>query len=513
MSKPSRRPNRENIKEQRKQKKAAEKHLRQQQLAQGLTPTSRPTSSNATGLYKTVAEETAARTQALTEQVRLLKAQLPVLLSRLNQIPDPRNPKKLKHKLTHLLLYGLLMFVYQYASRRQVNREMTLAMFHQNLSKLFPELEQLPHADTLYRLLEKIDVEAIQKTHIEFIRKLMKGKKFRRYLINNCYPVAIDGTQKLATDVLWEEELLQRKKKKSKEDDEHDSLSYQYYVYVLEANLAFQNGMVVPLLSEFLEFEQGDKENNKQDCENRAFKRLAKRLKDYFPKLQIMLLLDGLYPNGPIMRCCLDNKWQFMIVLPDKSLSSVWEEYRSLMLQQPHHVHSQIWGIRHQRFRWVNQIVYYYGPNECYTITLHVVVCEEHWQEVDEHGDIKTQTSRHVWISSRTLNKGNVHARCNLGARHRWGIEAGFLVEKHQGYSYEHCFAQNFNAMKGYHYLMRIAHTFNILARFSKSLKESFKTLGVRGFIAFVRDTLKGPWLDPVVIRTQLARPFQLRLE
>ena len=159
--------------------------------------------------------------------------------------------------------------------------------------------------------------------------------------------------------MLWGEELLQRKKKKRKEDDAQDGETYHYYVYVLEANLAFQNGMVIPLLSEFLEFEQGDWENNKQDCENRAFKRFAKRLKDYFPKLPIMLLLEGLYPNGPIMACCLDNKWQFMIVLPDKSLPSVWEEYRSLMLQQPYHVHAQNWGVRHQRFRWVNQIEYY----------------------------------------------------------------------------------------------------------------------------------------------------------
>jgi hypothetical protein len=28
----------------------------------------------------------------------------------------------------------------------------------------------------------------------------------------------------------------------------------------------------------------------------------------------------------------------------------------------------------------------------------------------------------------------SAHERCNLGARHRWGVEAGFLVEKHQGY-------------------------------------------------------------------------------
>ena len=58
--------------------------------------------------------------------------------------------------------------------------------------------------------------------------------------------------------------------------------------------------MVIPLLSEFLEYEHGDMENNKQDCEQRAFKRLAERLKTYFPRLPLLLLLDGLYANGPI---------------------------------------------------------------------------------------------------------------------------------------------------------------------------------------------------------------------
>jgi hypothetical protein len=30
--------------------------------------------------------------------------------------------------------------------------------------------------------------------------------------------------------------------------------------------------------------------------------------------------------------------------------------------------------------------------------------------------------------------------------RYRWGIEGAFLVEKHQGYSYEHAFAKQWNA-------------------------------------------------------------------
>jgi hypothetical protein len=470
-----------------------------------------------------VEEERVSRCEAVTEQIRLIKAQLPLLLKRLSRIPDPRNPKKLKYKLNTLLLYGMLIFVYQYGSRRRVNSEMTNPQFVANLREFFPELDELPHADTLHRLLASIDVEAIQDAQVQFMTKLINGKKFRRYLINNCYPIAIDGTQKLSTDILWCEHLLQRKKKKSKKEkqdisleaDEQSDDEYQYYVYVLEASLAFQNGMVIPLLSEFLEYEQGDMENNKQDCENRAFKRMAKRLKEYFPKLSIMLLLDGLYANGPIIECCLRNKWQFMIVLPDKSLPSVWEEYNSLRLlpQQSSQRYRQPWGGRHQSFQWVNQIEYDYGPNQRNKIIIHVVVCEEQWEKVNEKGDVVTETSRHVWISSRPLSKDNVHERCNLGARHRWGIEATFLVEKHQGYSYEHCFAKDWKAMKGFHYLMRIGHTLNILSRFSHALRKLFKTRGVRGFTDFVRDTLKGPWFDSGEISVQLKRPFQLRLE
>jgi hypothetical protein len=99
------------------------------------------------------------------------------------------------------------------------------------------------------------------------------------------------------------------------------------------------------------------------------------------------------------------------------------------------------------------------------------------------------------------------------GARHRWGIEAGFLVEKHQGYHYEHAFALDWNAMKGYHLLMRLAHVFNTLARFTRQLRDLYQQLGVRGAIAFIRSSCAAPWLDPARIRALLAAPFLLQLE
>ena len=442
-----------------------------------------------------------------------MRQQLPVLLKRLGKIPDPRNPNKLKHQLTVLMIYGILVFVFQYGSRRAANGEITRPMFEHNLRTLFPQLDSLPHADTLYRLLCRIDVEQIEQAHIELVNRLIRNKKFTRYLINNNYPIAIDGTQKMAFSTLWDEHLLQRRNGHKVDPNGDEAQSYQYYVYVLEASLSFRNGMVIPLMSEFLEYEPNSDEPSKQDCEQKAFHRLAARLKRAFPKLPVMLLLDGLYPNGPIMARCRQYHWDFMIVLKDGSLPSVWQEYHSLVHYQQENQKHLNWGDRRQHFRWVNQIRYTFGANNKNHIDIHVVVCIEQWQAVNpKTAQILTHEQTYAWISSRTISRLNVHSRCNLGARYRWGIEEAFLVEKHHGYSYQHTFAKNWNAMKGYHYLMRLAHLFNTLARFSSSLTELFSQFGVQATIALIRNTLTGPWLDPQDIEHRLQRPFRLRL-
>jgi hypothetical protein len=476
------------------------------QKAEGLIPHERMHISNSTCKYKTVEEEGLARMGITVEHVRIYRNQLPVLLKRLAKIPDPRNPQKRKHKLTVLILYGILTFVYQIPSRREANRVMTMPQFVENLQLLFPELESIPHHDTLMRLLATIDVDQIEQAHIELIRRLIRNKKFYHYLINHSYPIAIDGTQKFKRDEIWSEECSGRTVGKG------DKAISQYYVYVLEASLAFHNGMVIPLMSEFLDFTKGDTSETKEDCETKAFKRLAARLKNEFKRLGIMLLLDGLYPNGPIMEICRKNKWDFMMVLQDKSLPSVWEEFYGLMQLQTDQKLSMTWGDRKQEFDWVNNIEYYYGPNQKKKMILHLVTCKETWKEVDKSsGEIITSKSRHAWVSSKPLAKQNVHERCNLSARHRWGIEINILIEKHHGYNYEHCFSYDWKAMKGYHYLMRLAHLINVLAEYSESFVSYIKGKGIRNIILFIRNTLSGPWLQGDIEKRILASS-QLRL-
>ena len=507
MSKQSQRPSGEEIKILKKKKKEADQALRAKQKAEGLIIPSRRSVPNRKSEYKSVEDEQEARQFAATEQARIFRAQLPDLLKRFSKIKDPRNPKKIRHKLTLLMIYGILMFVFQMTSRREANKEMTRPQFMESLKLLFPELEDIPHNDTLMRVLAVSEVGEIEGALIAAVRKLIRNKKFSRYLLDNRYPIAIDGTQKLVRDVLWSEEWSEREVK------DGEGTKMQYYVNVLEANLVFPNGMSIPLMSEFSNYAEGDTETKKQDCEQKAFKRLAKRLKEEFNHLPIMVLLDGLYPNGPIVELCRKYRWDFMIVLQDKSLPSVWEEYEGLKKLETKNYFDMTWGDRKQRFEWVNYIEYYYGPNEKKKQIIHMVICNETWEEVDkDSAEIITKKSRHAWISDKPLSRENLHERCNLGARHRWGIESSILVEKRHGYQYEHAFSYNWNAMRGYHYLMRLGHFINVLATYSECLLEMVREFNVRGFIKFIRDTLNGRWLDPPLVQRRLEANFQLRL-
>jgi hypothetical protein len=111
-----------------------------------------------------------------------------------------------------------------------------------------------------------------------------------------------------------------------------------------------------------------------------------------------------------------------MMVLPDKCLPSVWEEVEALKPHLPHHRKHPHWHGRQQQFGWVNDITYSYEGDRK-SLLVHGVGWEETWQEIDpKSGELIDEQTQHVWLSSQRLDPYNVHERCNLGARQRWGI-------------------------------------------------------------------------------------------
>lgn len=498
----------------RKQRRNAQATLRREvrkasRRAGVAVPSSRSIANGCCG-YQSIEVERQERQEASLGQLGVLRARLPWLMARLGRIDDPRHPRKTKHQLTVLLLYGLLTFVFRQASRREANRNLTRPMFLENLRLLFPEIQSLPHHDTLNRVLAEMDVAQLEHLHRQLLTRLMGQKKFRRHLVAGRYPVAIDGTGKLTRSQPLSGQWGERRRS-------GPAQQHQHYVYVVEASLAFPNGMTIPLVSEFCDNTQGELGEDKQDCEIRAFYRIAKRLKQAFPKLPILLLLDGLYANGPVMDACRDHGWQFLIVLRDGSLPATWQEYTGLRKLETGNRAARYWGGRRQSFEWVNDIERDYDAGQKRRRkrqVVHVVVCEESGEEIAPDATHRVhKQARHAWVSSEPLSAATVHERCNLGARNRWGIEQGFLVEKHHGYQYEHCFSWNWTAMKGYHYLMRLAHALNVLALHTTTMAKRVRELGVRGVLQFVYETLTGPWFDANTVAQRWRGPLQLRLE
>jgi len=107
---------------------------------------------------------------------------------------------------------------------------------------------------------------------------------------------------------------------------------------VLEAEIALGESLIISMAGEFIENNGEDagqqkamsEEEKKQDCEIKAFKRLAAKIKRVFPRLPILLLADSLYASEPVMDICRANKWDFIIWYKTGSIPSITQEYEGI---------------------------------------------------------------------------------------------------------------------------------------------------------------------------------------
>ena len=104
----------------------AYRYLKQKQAQKGLIKKTTASLPNHKCIWKSPEEEQQARQEAIEAQIKILRPLLPTLLKRFSCIEDPRRPGSVKHKLTVLLLLGIVFFVYQIGSRREGNRTMSI---------------------------------------------------------------------------------------------------------------------------------------------------------------------------------------------------------------------------------------------------------------------------------------------------------------------------------------------------------------------------------------------------
>jgi len=405
--------------------------------------------------------------------LRLLRCILPGILAEASALEDPRDQRRITHTLPVLILYGILMFLCQIESRRAANREIGGSRLSELMEEFVPGYESMPHADTLGRLLGRIDADGLENLYAGLLADFVRSGKFRE--INpGPFIVAADGTQKFSRDYKWDGRALSR--------NAGDPDKERYCAYMMESVLILENGMVLPLLTETLENDGTLDANGKQDCESKAFKRLAARLAKLLGKGCVTIVLDGLYATGPIVSLCESYGWEYMIALKNDCLASVWEEFHGLRkIETENRLEAQRGG-RCQDYSWSNGIEYTYGGNHR-RLCLNVVTCTETWLENyprKKKAPKETET-RYAWLSSAEVDAKNVVGLC-LMARRRWRIENHFHVAKNQS-NYEHCFSYNWDAMKGFHILSKFANFINALILHSVHMQGYVAAEGKKGVV------------------------------
>ena len=416
-------------------------------------------------------------------------------------VTDPRDPQKILYPLAGLAFAGVTMFLFHLKARRQIGLLLRNGPSVRKFQTLFG-VECFPHGDTLEATFSNLETNQIQAVVTGMTETLIRKKVLYSYRLFGIYfVVAIDGTGTISFSRRHCPHCLTRTR----------NGKTLYYHPVLEAKLITSNGFAFSLMTEFIE-NPADKAT-KQDCELKAFYRLAERLKTRFPRLPILLSMDGLFAGGPTFDLCRRCGWKFMIVLKDDDLPSVNEEFDALSKLQPENRLAWRTGkeaqIR-QVFRWTDDITSTDSLKKEHTLS--AIECLE--TKPDKEGQKKT--TKFKWVTNCHVSCKNVTTLSNDGGRMRWKIEnEGFNVQKKGGYELEHAYTNNPNSAKVFYLLLQIAHLLAQLLYKATLLKREFPGgFGSAKNLAFrLLEAWRNACMTQADISAALQKRFQIRFD
>jgi len=368
----------------------------------------------------------------------------PDLFERMREIEDCR--KKSEYELVELIMACIVMSITKSDSRNAFNNDRQEGNFKSNYHKIFKM--RLPHMDTVDNVMRRIATDEIERLKIQMIRTLLKKKTLHKFrLFKKWFVIAIDGTGIMTFSKRHCEHCLTKTTKKG---------NTTYFHHVLEAKLICSNGFALSIATEWIENPEGD--FDKQDCESKAFSRLAEDIHKIFPRLPICITADGLYPNQTFFSICKKHEWNFIITFKDGNLPSVWKNVEILKKITSDNRCNKTISREGKKFCRdyirINKI-HYHG------FLLNWIECTE---TIEKYETEEKNTKRFVHLTDMIIDRTTA-VQISYTGRLRWKIEnEGFNTQKNQGYNLKHKFSRvSLIAAKNYYQCIQIAHIINQL--------------------------------------------------
>jgi hypothetical protein len=394
----------------------------------------------------------------------VLKRHYPNFKELLDSIPDHR--QRSSYEVAELIMAGLSMFIFKRGSRNQADLGVN-ATFEKNYAVVFSM--RIPVMDTVDVFLRKLDPKELEKLKQVLVKQLIEKKVLEKWKYGGHYLVSMDGTGLCSYTYEPYEGCPYKVSKNGNKT---------WQAYAIEAKLVGANGFSISMMSCWLE--NSENMDAKQDCELKAFSRLAGELKKVYPRLPVLLLADGLYANQTFFGTCLKNDWCFIVTFKDGNLKTVWEEIGLLRPLHP--------GQKLDRVKEKNPVRGWLSEQLQYINDLDYAKYKLNWVEYKAWYERKEPHEYFSHLSDIRMDKSNAWEISRHG-RLRWCIEnEGFNTQKNGGYNLEHKFSRkNLGAKKNYYELLQIAHLINQLAE---------KLLHVKEHLQKCKITLIALWED-----------------
>lgn len=407
----------------------------------------------------------------------------------LRRLPDPRRQEQLYYPKETLIWSAILIFLLAVKSRRQFRLQGRGPAFVPNLNALAQSrVECASHDDTIAYYLAKLPPESAEELPVYIVRRLIRMKALDRWRLYGAFLVAVDGTGHRFSRQRHCPHCLTRKGS--------DGCPL-YFHQALEAKLVTASGLVFSMATEFIE--NADPHAEKQDCELKAFSRLAAKLKSRFPRLPIVLLGDSLYACQPVFDLCRKYRWHFIFTFKEGALPALFAEFVALRDYSPkNHLTHRI-GEWIQRLAWVNDLPYQ-GH------ILSAFECREQRPDGEHY---------FAYLSDIPVGCRSVVTLCNQGGRLRWKLEnQGFNIQKNHGYELEHTYCSHPWAAKNLYYFLQVAHAIHQLMIKGSLLRPFDQLLGsLRNFLRQLAEAFGNCAIPSALWDTRAPPTIQIRLD
>lgn len=361
----------------------------------------------------------------------------------IGDMTDPRNPSYTTYTQADYIWLGIMKNVCGQKSMRSMDENFNEDICIDTLRILSgnKNLTEMPHYDSLNWYLSRLSPECLAGIRKLMISKLIRSRVFdKNKAFGKYWRIVLDGTGLFYFNERHCENCLVEKR-----EDEEGNIQYRYYHKVLEAKLVLSDKLVLSLDTEFIENES--ESVSKQDCENRAAKRLMDRIKRDFPKLRILIQADGLYANEPLMAECRKKKWRYMFTFKEGCIKTVWDEFTAACKDDEacHKTDIANGSAEKGTVRYLESVEAYTGKKECMNVLSY------------EYTDAKGSLQRFTWITNLEITPRKLNELVMTGRR-RWKIEnEGFNNQKNGIYDICHLNSRDKTAMKNHYLLTQIA--------------------------------------------------------